>query len=98
MSETPPPLVFTSVELTALLEASAEKGARRALESVGLHDENAVRDVVELRSLLDSWRAIRREAGAALIGMVFRGLQIAFLAAVLAYIAVKTGQIPRFEP
>lgn len=43
-------------ELANLLDQAAEKGARRALESIGLHDDNAGNDVRELRGLLDSWR------------------------------------------
>lgn len=43
-------------EIADLLDQAAEKGARRALESVGLHDEHAGRDIQELRTLIDGWR------------------------------------------
>jgi hypothetical protein len=48
------------LELEAILERAAEKGAQRALHSLGLHDDDAPADIVELRSLLDSWRDVRR--------------------------------------
>lgn len=47
-------------DLENMLERAAEQGARRALESIGLHDEDAGRDVREIRGLLDSWRVVRR--------------------------------------
>lgn len=46
-------------KLQAMLEAAAEKGAKRALHSLGLQDDHAAHDVAELRSLLDVWRMIR---------------------------------------
>ena len=48
-------------ELAELLDQAAEKGARRALESVGLHDENAGRDISELRTLIDGWRQTKHQ-------------------------------------
>lgn len=47
-------------QIEALLERAAKKGAKEALESIGLHDDDAVKDVHELRSLLDAWRDARR--------------------------------------
>lgn len=42
------------------LEAMLDKSAKRALESIGLTDENAARDIREMRSLLDAWRDTRK--------------------------------------
>lgn len=47
-------------KLEALLERAAKRGAREALESIGLHDEQAVHDVRDLRTLLEAWRATKR--------------------------------------
>jgi hypothetical protein len=47
-------------EIEALLDAAAERGAQKAMQSLGLHDDNAPKDVAELRSLLDSWRDVRK--------------------------------------
>ena len=48
------------MQLEAMLQRAAEAGADAALRKLGLHDENATHDVAELRSLLDSWRDVRR--------------------------------------
>lgn len=42
-----------------MLDRAAKRGARAALEELGLHDENAPRDLDELRGLLSSWRETR---------------------------------------
>ena len=42
------------------LEAMLDRSARRALESIGLTDENAAKDIQEMRSLLDAWRDTRK--------------------------------------
>lgn len=51
---------MTELEIEAMIERAAERGAKKALADVGLHDEDAGRDVQELRSLLEAWRATRR--------------------------------------
>lgn len=51
---------MSEAQLEALIERAAERGAQRALHSLGLHDDGAPHDVAELRSLLDSWRLVRR--------------------------------------
>lgn len=55
-----PSSILSQVELEDLLERAAEEGARRALASVGLHDDRAAGDVRDLRGILDSWRDTRR--------------------------------------
>ena len=47
---------ITKSELKILILEAAEKGSDRALARIGLHDENAVHDVKELRGLLEGWR------------------------------------------
>jgi len=42
------------------LEEMLDRSAKRALESIGLTDENAARDIQEMRSLLDAWRETRK--------------------------------------
>ena len=51
---------MTELEIEAMIERAAERGAKKALADVGLHDEDAGRDVQELRGLLEAWRATRR--------------------------------------
>jgi hypothetical protein len=42
------------------LEAMLDRSAKRALESIGLTDDNEAKDLQELRSLLDAWRDTRK--------------------------------------
>lgn len=63
------------VELATLLDQAAEKGARRALESVGLHDNSAGNDIRELRGLLDSWRDAKKTA----LGAIVKWATLGFL-------------------
>lgn len=46
--------------LQDMLTRAAKNGAREALETLGLHDDGAGRDVQELRGLLDAWRGAKR--------------------------------------
>jgi 2-iminoacetate synthase ThiH len=43
-----------------MITRAAKRGAREALESIGLHDESASQDVREMRNLLDAWRSTKR--------------------------------------
>jgi hypothetical protein len=43
-----------------MMARAAQKGAKAALESIGLHDENAGDDMKELRNLLDAWRSTKK--------------------------------------
>jgi 2-iminoacetate synthase ThiH len=43
-----------------MINRAARRGAKEALESIGLHDENAGDDMRELRNLLDAWRSTKK--------------------------------------
>lgn len=73
--------------MQALLERASEVGARRALARLGLNDENAAKDMNELRELLSAWRDAKRSARKAAIGWLVR-LALALL---LIGLAVKLG-------
>ena len=47
-------------ELEAMLDRAARRGAKEALSSIGLLDENAHKDMTEMRSLLEAWRDTRK--------------------------------------
>lgn len=49
-------------ELTGFLEVIAHRGAMTALAKVGLHDEDAVYDVRDLRDMLRGIRVFRKSA------------------------------------
>lgn len=57
-------------ELEELLDRAAKKGATEALHEIGLHDENAIYDIHELRGLLDSWRSTKRTVGNTIIKFI----------------------------
>ena len=74
-----------SPEFRELLEAAAEAGARKALCDVGLSDDEAVHDMHELRTLLDSWRSVKRNVGET----TTRFLTLAILTAIAMWAGLK---------
>jgi hypothetical protein len=50
---------LTSQDLEDMLDRAAKKGARAALEELGLHDGGASNDINEIRGLLAAWRDTR---------------------------------------
>ncbi|CAB5220369.1 hypothetical protein UFOVP235_49 [uncultured Caudovirales phage] len=73
------PYTIDPLELARLLDEAAERGARRALESVGLHDPSAGTDIHDLRTLIESWRSAKRTALEAFVKWLTIGL-LGFLA------------------
>lgn len=73
--------------LRALIEEASEVGAERALAALGLKDEQARRDMDELRELLRAWRDAKRSARNAVVSWAVR----IGLALLVAGIAVKVG-------
>ena len=49
-------------KLMAMLTLASEEGAKRALQKVGLQDENAGKDIHDLRTLIDGYRTAKRTA------------------------------------
>ena len=47
-------------ELEAMLDRAARRGAKEALRSIGLLDNDAHKDITEMRSLLEAWRDTRK--------------------------------------
>ena len=73
--------------LRALIEEASEVGAERALAALGLRDEQARRDMDDLRELLRAWRDAKRSAWNAVVSWAVR----IGLALLVAGIAVKVG-------
>ena len=73
---------MTDQELELMLNRAAKKGAKEALDELGFHEPEEVR---EIRSLLDSWRSIR----SAVLHTTVRGMTTAVLAAIALGVAVK---------
>ena len=51
---------ITNEELEDMLDRAARKGAKEALASIGLLDDSAQKDIIEMRSLLEAWRDTRK--------------------------------------
>ena len=75
------------VTLRAIVEEASDLGARRVLCRMGLDDEAAHEDLVELRQLLRAWRDAKASAWQAAVNWVVRGL----LALLLVGIAYRLG-------
>lgn len=75
------------VTLRAVIEEASELGAERAMQRLGLSDENAQDDIDELRELLQAWRDAKASASKAAIAWIVRGI----LALLLIGIAVRIG-------
>lgn len=79
--------VLDVVTMRALVEEASQSGAQRALATLGLDDEQARRDMSELRELLGAWRDAKRSAWQAAITWIVR----VCLAGLLIGIAVRLG-------
>lgn len=62
--------VMNASELAAMLDEAAERGANRVLEKLGLTDEDAGKDIRDLRTLIDGWRKAKRSALQAMVQWV----------------------------
>lgn len=70
-----------------MIARAAKQGARAALESIGLHDENAGDDMKELRNLLDAWRSTKKTVWSQIV----KALTMAVLG------AIATGAFLQFK-
>lgn len=73
---------MTEQELELMLNRAAKKGAKQALDELGFHEPEEVR---EIRSLLDSWRSIK----STILHTTVRVMTTAVLAAITVGVAVK---------
>ena len=72
-------LTITSEELEAMLDRAARRGAKEALRSIGLLDDDAHKDITEMRSLLEAWRDTRKSIWSTIIRIV-TGAVLVFIA------------------
>lgn len=90
MAELVPETEVKSVNLLIfhdLIAKASEQGAAKALESLGLADKNARKDMDELRELLSAWRDAKRTARQAVVGWIVK----VGLALLLIGLAVRLG-------
>ena len=60
---------ITEEKLEDMLDRAAKRGASAALREVGLHDDDARKDILEMRSLLEMWRDTRRGVWSTIVKM-----------------------------
>jgi|TARA_B100001939_G_scaffold142503_1_gene123303 hypothetical protein len=65
---------LTTEELEDMMDRAARRGAKEALRSIGLLDDDAVKDIVEMRSLLEAWRDTRRSIWSTVVKLSTVGL------------------------
>ena len=51
---------LTPEDLEEMLDNAARRGAKEALRSIGLLDNDAQKDILEMRNLIEAWRDTRR--------------------------------------
>ena len=85
--ENPPTETLTRHELQLMLDSAAEKGAEKAMERLGLHDEHAPQDIAELRTLLDAWRSTKKTVWTTVV----RTITVVVLTILGSYVYFKHG-------
>ena len=58
---------LTLEEIEVMLDKAASRGAKEALRSIGLLDDDAARDIIEMRSLLEAWRDTRKSVWSTIV-------------------------------
>ena len=81
-------VTLTPEELEALLDRAAQKGARAALEELGLHDDSAAKDIEDIRELLASWRETRKAVWSTVVKIATTGILMFIAGAV--WLSVKS--------
>ena len=61
-------------ELEAMLDRAARRGAKEALRSIGLLDDDAHKDITEMRSLIEAWRDTRKSIWSTITKLVTVGV------------------------
>jgi hypothetical protein len=83
---------MTPEEFEAMLDRAAKRGARAALEELGLHDQNAEKDLEELRSLLSSWRDTKKAMWSTIVKVVTTAVLFFIAGAVAFYVRNNISQ------
>jgi hypothetical protein len=73
-------IVMPEAEFEQLLELAAERGAHKALASVGLDGKDAASDIRDLRSLLGCFRLAKRTAVQTTVRLITTGVILALMA------------------
>jgi hypothetical protein len=74
MSLTMSDIKLSPEELEEMLDNAARRGAKQALRSIGLLDDDAAKDIIEMRSLLEAWRDTRRSIWSTVVKLATVGV------------------------
>jgi 2-iminoacetate synthase ThiH len=85
-------VTMTPEEFEAMLDRAAKKGARAALEELGLHDQNAEKDLEEIRNLLTSWRDTKKAIWSTIVKVTTVAVLTFIAGAVGFYVKNNVGQ------
>ena len=61
-------------ELEEMLDNAARRGAKQALRSIGLLDDDAAKDIIEMRNLIEAWRDTRKSIRSTVVKMTTVGV------------------------
>ena len=75
--------------LEAMIDRAARRGAKQALQEVGLEGEDAPHDIHELRSLLQALRLVRRTVCQTFARVMTTAVLVALLAGLVLIIKLK---------
>lgn len=78
---------LTPEELEAMLDRAARRGAKEALRSIGLLDDDAHKDITEMRGLLEAYRDTKKSVWTTVV----RITTIALLSFVAASVWMQIG-------
>lgn len=79
---------LTRDQLSDLIEKAVERGTSEALKKIGLDDEDAGKDIRELRDFFSAWRLAKKTAFEAIVKWMVLGVMGVMIAAVILYTKV----------
>ena len=65
---------LTAEELEDMMDRAARRGAKEALRSIGLLDDDAAKDIIEMRNLIEAWRDTRRSIRSTVVKLTTVGV------------------------
>ena len=67
-------ITLTIEQIEEMLDKAARRGAKEALRSIGLLDDDAAKDIIEMRNLIEAWRDTRKSIRSTVVKMTTVGV------------------------
>ena len=67
-------ITLTIEQIEEMLDKAARRGAKQALQSIGLLDDDAQKDIIEMRNLIEAWRDTRRSIWSTVVKLATVGV------------------------